>query len=56
VAVPGHPWTTIVLIAAVAGVLVAELAIYPLDALYAVIVALAGLALYLSFVRPRLTE
>lgn len=51
--VPGHPWTTVLLIAAVAGVLIAELAIYPLDALYAVVVALAGVALYAFVVRPR---
>ncbi len=54
VRVPGHPWSTILLMAAVAGVLIAELAIYPLDALYAIVVALAGVALYACFVRPRL--
>jgi hypothetical protein len=40
--------------AAVAGVLIAELAIYPLDALYAIVVALAGVALYVFVVRPHL--
>jgi APA family basic amino acid/polyamine antiporter len=53
VRVPGHPWTTGLLIAAVAGVVISEIAIYPRDSLYAVVVLLAGAVVYLVWLRPR---
>jgi APA family basic amino acid/polyamine antiporter len=49
--VPGHPWTTSLLIAAVLGVVIAEIAIYPRDSLYSGIVLLAGVAVYALFMR-----
>ncbi|HEY8314656.1 MAG TPA: amino acid permease [Candidatus Baltobacteraceae bacterium] len=51
--VPGHPWTTLILIAAVIGVVVSEIAIYPRDSIYAVLVAIVGAAVYATFVRTR---
>ncbi len=49
VRVPGHPWTTLLLIAAVAGVVIAEIAIYPRDSLYSILVLAAGGLVYLTF-------
>ncbi len=54
VRVPGHPWTTLLLIAAVIGVVFAEIAIYPRDSLYAAVVLLVGFVFYFSFVRRSL--
>jgi APA family basic amino acid/polyamine antiporter len=53
VRVPGHPWTTLLLIAAVLGVFIAEIAIYPRDSLYSGIVLLAGVAVYAAFMRRK---
>ena len=46
--VPGHHWSTLVLIGAVAGVVVSELALSPLDSVYGALVAAAGTAVYLA--------
>lgn len=54
VKVPGHPYTTMALILAVVGVLVAEVTIYPMDSLYSALVFLAGTAVYYAVVNRRL--
>ncbi|HZZ64505.1 MAG TPA: amino acid permease [Candidatus Baltobacteraceae bacterium] len=54
VQVPGHPYTTILLILAVLGVVLAEVTIYPMDSLYSVLVFLAGTAVYYTVVNRRL--
>jgi len=40
--VPGHPWSTLLLIAAVIGVAISVIAIYPWDSLYGAIVLASG--------------
>ncbi|HEY8297419.1 MAG TPA: amino acid permease [Candidatus Baltobacteraceae bacterium] len=49
--VPGHPWTTLLLVVAVIGVVVSEIAIYPRDSIYAVLVAVVGAVVYAVVVR-----
>ena len=49
--VPGHPYTTIVFLAAIAGILIAEVSIYPRDTLYGAAVLVSGAIAFAAF-RP----
>ncbi|HVA29524.1 MAG TPA: amino acid permease, partial [Candidatus Baltobacteraceae bacterium] len=47
--VPGHPWTTGILIIVLASIFVAELRIYPRDTLFGAVVIGAGLAFFFTW-------
>jgi APA family basic amino acid/polyamine antiporter len=49
--VPGHPWTTGVLIAVLLSIFIAELCIYPRDTLFGAIVIAAGLVFFFTWRR-----
>ncbi len=47
--VPLHPWSTLLLMAVLLAIFVAEFAIYPLDTLYGMLVILAGVAFFFGW-------
>jgi len=49
--VPLHPWSTILLMAVLLAIFVAELAIYPLDTVYGALVIVAGAIFYFGWKR-----
>ena len=56
VCVPFHPWSTLLLIAAVLAVIGAEVTMYPRDSLYATIVLIVGVVVYFAFARRRTAQ
>ena len=53
VLVPGHPWTTCLLILAVAAITASELVMAPRDSIYGILVAVAGVMVYAVVARLR---
>jgi APA family basic amino acid/polyamine antiporter len=49
--VPGHPYTTALFVGVLVAIFATELAIYPLDTLYGIVVMLAGLVVYFAWKR-----